>query len=421
MEHPPIVKASDLIQAQIKNKIPEPNIKRGIKRDHLQQQSMESFVFPTTITSVTKNEECATKKPKTENTDSDMEISSDDEVHVIESNNIDEPHKRLSQCILEDLYPDQQTPSIYEPKFMEQLYCQHTSTNIQLPKIVMASDLLKSNHESSSTYESSKNSLNVKSDFLGMNNMPPTIQDQKILLTTINTCPNSIKLNENGFSHIQPKTNKPKISERNVSEIFKEISEILTMSKPENDKNLTVQQNELPIQQKQKDIKRSIGHKLLVHKNVEKSTTKKMSSLFGEDSDDESKTALVDVKKKSLGVRLGMSTNVNNTTKTNKNLHESMRINKNKTEDPINKQKKFELSDLVVKLLNPYYKSSLFKTKELFKFMAREIVHKLLESTSHPGKLIYYNMQVTGYILNMGGWILIKGKLYILSLGLIIL
>lgn len=405
MELPPIITASDLIQAQIKNKIPEPKIKRGIKRDHLQQQSMKSFVVPTTITSVTENEDCATKKPKIENTDSDMEISSDDEVHVIESNNIDEPPKLLSQCLLEDLYPDQQTPSIFEPKFMEQFYYQTTSTNIQVPKIVVASDLLKSNHESSSTsYESSKNSLNVKSDFLGMNNMPPAIQDQKILLTTNNTCPNSIKMNENGFSHIQPKTIKPQISVRNVSEIFKEISEILTTSKPENNKNLTVQQNELPIQQKQKDIKRSsIEHKLPVHKNVEKSTTKKMSSLFGEDSDDESKTTLVDVKKKSLGVRLGMSTNVNNTTKINKNSHESMKINKNKTEGPINKQKKFKLSDLVVKLLNPYYKNSLFKTKELFKFMAREIVHKLLESTSHPGKLIYYNMQVIGYTLNMGG------------------
>jgi len=113
-----------------------------------------------------------------------------------------------------------------------------------------------------------------------------------------------------------------------------------------------------------------------------------LNNLFGEDSDDESKLAVVDVKKKSLGVRLGMSSNVNITIKTNKNSQESMKINKNKTEDPNNKQKKFELSNLVVKLLNPYYKNNLFKTKELFKFMARQIVHKLLESTSHPGKLM---------------------------------
>jgi len=91
-----------------------------------------------------------------------------------------------------------------------------------------------------------------------------------------------------------------------------------------------------------------------------------------------------------------MSTNVNNTFKANKNSQDTMKTNKNKTEDPNNKQKKFELSNLVVKLLNPYYKNNLFKTKELFKFMARQIVHKLLESTSHPGKLIYYNIQVSG-------------------------
>lgn len=398
IELPPIISASDLIQAQIKDKTPEPKIKRGIKRDHLQQQSITSFVFPTSTTSVTVNEECATKKPRIENTDSDMEISSDDEVHIIESTNIDEPPKLLSQALLEDLYPDQQTTSIFEPKFMEQFYYQTTSTNIQVPKIVMASDLLKSNHESSSTYDSSKNSLNVKSDFLAMNNMPPTIQDQKILLAPNNTCPNNVKMNENGLSHIQSITVKPQISEKNVSEIFKEISDILTTSKPENDKKCTVQLNELQMQQKQKDIRRSsIEHRLPVHRNVEISTAKKMSNLFGEESDNESKTALVDVKKKSLGVRLGMSTNVNKTSKTYKKSQDSMKINKNKTEDPNYKQKKFELSNLVVKLLNPYYKNNLFKTKELFKFIARQIVHKLLESTSHPGKLIYYNMQVTGY------------------------
>lgn len=384
IELPPIITASDLIQAQIKNKMPEPKIKRGIKRDHLQQQSIKSFIFPTTTTSVIENEECATKKPRIENTDSDMEISSDDEVHIIESTNIDEPPKLLTQALLEDLHPDQQTTCLFEPKPMEPLYYQTTSTNIQVPKIVMASNLLKSDHESGSTYDSSKNLLNVKSDYLSMNNMPPTVQDQKIILTPNNTCSNSIKNNENGLTLVQSKFIKSQISEKNVSEMFKEISEILSS---ENEKNLVLQLNKFPMQQKQKDIKQpSVEHRLPIHQNVEISATKSMSSLFGEDSDDESKTTLVDIKKKSLGVRLGMSTNINNTIKTNKNSQESMKTNKNKTEDPNNKQKKFELSNLVVKLLNPYYKNNLFKTKELFKFMARQIVHKLLESTSHPGK-----------------------------------
>jgi len=393
IELPPIVTASDLIQAQIKDKMPEPKIKRGIKRDHLQQQSIKSFISSTTTTSVTENEECATKKPRIENTDSDMEISSDDEVHIIESTNIDEPPKLLTQSLLEDLYPDPHTSCLFEPKSMEPLYYQTTSTNIQVPKIVMASNLLKSDHESGSTYDSSKNLLNVNSDYPTMNNIPPTIKDQTIILTPNSSCPITIKNNENGVSHVS-KSNfiKSQISEKNVSEMFKEISEILSS---ENEKIL--QLNKFSMQQKQKDIKQpSIEHRLPVHQNVEISAAKNMSSLFGEDSDDESKIALVDVKKKSLGVRIGMSTNVNNTIKTNKNSQESTKTNKNKTEDPNNKQKKFELSNLVVKLLNPYYKNNLFKTKELFKFMARQIVHKLLESTSHPGKLICYNMQLSG-------------------------
>jgi len=254
----------------------------------------------------------------------------------------------------------------------------------------MASNLLKSNHESSSAYEPSKDLLNIKNDYLAMNNMPPTIQDQKILVTPNNTCPNSIKMNENGLSHVQSKIIKP--SEKNVSEIFKEISEILITSDKE--KKLSLQLNELPIQQKQKDIKRtSIEHSLPVQQNVEIPAAKNTSSFFVEDSDDESKIALVDVKKKSLGVRIGMSKNGNNSFKANKNSHDSMKTNRHKTEDPNNKQKKFELSNLVVKLLNPSYKNNVFRTKELFKFMARQIVHKLLESTSHPGKLIYYSMQ----------------------------
>uniref|UniRef100_A0A2S2P906 DNA 3'-5' helicase n=1 Tax=Schizaphis graminum TaxID=13262 RepID=A0A2S2P906_SCHGA len=399
IELPPIVTASDLIQAQIKNKTPEPKIKRGIKRDHLMQQSMKSFVFSTTSTSVTESEECATKKPRIENTDSDMEISSDDEVHIIESTNINDPKISETPIKVEELYPEQQTNYTafnIEPKFNESYY-QTTSTNIQVPKIIMASNLIKNNQESSSTYDSSKDLLNVESDYLVKNNMPPTKQDQKILITPNNTCSNSTKNIENGVSHIQSKSNKSLIAEKNISDIFKEISEILTPS--ENEKDLTIQNNELLIQQKQNDIKQSsIDHRLHVQQNAEISAIKNMNNLFGEDSDDESKLALVDVKKKSLGVRLGMSSNVNFTNKTNKNSQESMKINKNKTEDPNNKQKKFELSNLVVKLLNPYYKNNLFKTKELFKFMARQIVHKLLESTSHPGKLIYL-MQVKNQMI----------------------
>jgi len=373
--------------------MPEPKIKRGIKRDHLMQQSMKSFVFPTTTTSVTENEESAKKKPRIENTDSDMEISSDDEVHIIESTNINDP-KMNSLLKIEELHPQEQQnyASNIECKFKESLYYQTTSTNIQVPKIVMASDFLKNNHECSSTYEPPKEFLNVESNYLAMINVPPTKQDQTSLFTPNNTCPNNIKNIENGLSHVQSNSNKSQIPEKNVSDIFKEISAILTPSEIE--KNVTMQLNELPIQQKQKDIKRpSIEHRLPVQQNVEISAYKNMNSLFGEESDDESKIALAEVKKKSLGVRLGMSTNVNNTMKINKNSHESMKTNKNKTEDPNNKQKKFELSNMVVKLLNPHYKNNLFKTKEIFKFTARQIVHKLLESTSHPGKLIYLLQQ----------------------------
>lgn len=373
--------------------MPEPKIKRGIKRDHLMQQSIKSFVFPsttTTTTTVSENEECAPKKPRIENTDSDMEISSDDEDHIIESTNINDPNLQ-SPSKIEELHPQEQQnyASNIECKFNEPLYYQTTSTNIQVPKIVMASNLLKNNHESSSVYDSSKDSLFVENDYMAKNVLPPTKQDQNTLHTSNNTtCPNSMKNFENGVSHFQSLSNKSQMTPKKINDIFKEISELITS---DNETNVTIHQNELPIQQNQKDLKRpSIERRLPVQQNVEMSASKSMSGLFGEDSDDESKISLVDVKRKSLGVRLGMPSNVNNTIKMNKNSQESMKTNKTKTEDPNTKQKKFELSNLVVKLLNPYYKNSLFKTKELFKFMARQIVHKLLESTSHPGKLILF-------------------------------
>lgn len=48
---------------------------------------------------------------------------------------------------------------------------------------------------------------------------------------------------------------------------------------------------------------------------------------------------------------------------------------------------KVELSKIIVLFLNPYYEHNVFKSRELFKFMAREIVHKLLTYPVLPGKL----------------------------------
>uniref|UniRef100_A0A2S2QW87 DNA 3'-5' helicase n=1 Tax=Sipha flava TaxID=143950 RepID=A0A2S2QW87_9HEMI len=387
-ELPSIVTASDLIQAQMNNKVPEPKIKRGIKRDHLTQQSMKSFVVPTTNLPTLENEECVTKKPKIANTDSDMEISSDDDVQIIESVDID-VSKNNSSPQIKEFHPLEKRHDVSnnECKFKESSYYQ-TSANMQIPKIVMASNLLKNNYESySSMHNSSKDLINSESEHIGVNNMLPSHQDRTNPHTFNKTCINKInnvQNQENGLLHSQFKSNKSQTSGKKINDIFNELSDILK-SPSENGKKVT-KLNELALNQK--DLKRpSLDHRLSTQHNIEVSSSKSnMNSLFGDDSDDESKI-LFDIKKKSLGVRLGMSSNVNNTFKTSKKIHESTKTIRNKTEDPNNKQKKFELSNLVVSLLNPYYKNSLFKTKELFKFMAREIVHKLLESTSHPGKL----------------------------------
>lgn len=377
IELPPIIKASDLIKPQVENKIPDPKIKRGIKRDHLTQQSMKSFFSSTTSTSLTENEECITKKPKIANTDSDMEISSDDEVQIIEITNIDDS-KQIGPPKIEEL---QSQEKINDPPNLESVYYQTTSTNIQAPTPVWVSNQLKNNYELYNTAYT--NSFNTESGF-GLNNMPSTHQDRIIFYTANNTCTNSIqnvKSQENGLSYSNSKNNISLTPERNISDILNEVSDILETS-PETKAGT----------KQQKDLKQSVEPGLSVQQNIEVCSSKNsvISSLFGDDSDDESKVSLADGKKKSLGVRLNMSSNVN-ILKKNKKTHEFTKMIKNKTDEQNNKQKKFELSDLVVKLLNPYYKNNLFKTKELFKFMAREIVHKLLESNSYPGKTMYSN------------------------------
>lgn len=360
--------------------MPEPKIKRGIKRDHLTQQSIKSFAVPTTSTLITENDECVMKKSKIGNTDSDMEISSDDEVQIIENINIDD-NKIIFPPIVEDLYLQEKTNDVsnLECNFPKSLNYQETN-NLQRPKIVIASNLLKNNCE---TFDVTKNALNIDSDNIGKDNVLPTYQDRQMFNNCNNTCTNS-KINvideENSSSYCQFKNNIPKSSEEssNVNVIVDFL---------ENGEDSTKQQKELAFNQKQKDLKGpSVEHRLFEQQTFEVALTKSnMYNLFGNDSDDETKIPLIDTKKKSLGVRLGMPSNVN-TIKSNKKSNELIKTMKIKTDDPNNKQKKFELSNLVVKLLNPYYVKKIFMTKELFKFMAREIVHKLLESISHPGK-----------------------------------
>lgn len=386
IELPPIVTASDLIQAHTQNKVPEPKIKRGIKRDHLTQQSIKSFISPNCITTVLENEECKTKKPKIGNTDSDMEISSDDEVQIIDESDLNCPPKIEELHLLER----KNDSSKFDCKFKEASYYNTPSASIQIPKIMTASNLLKINNESSSTYDSSKDSLNVDSEDLIIVNVTSSHQDRTIHTPNNKStnCIHYVSDQENGLLHNQSINNKPQTSEKSENDIFKEVDEIL-LTPSENGKNVAILQNEHFLNQNQKDLKRpSVENTSSVQQTYTEVSSSKsyINSLFGENSDDEGKISLNDVKKKSLGVRLGMSSNVNNTLKTSKKFIEPIKTIKSKTEDPNNKQKKFELSNLVVKLLNPYYKNNIFKTKELFKFMAREIVHKLLESTSHPGK-----------------------------------
>lgn len=361
----------------MKNKIPEPKIKRGVKRDHLTQQTMKSFVS-TMYTPIPENEESVIKKPKIENSGSDMEISSDDDVQIIETGNINDSNNCLPK--IEELHSPEKKCNASN---LEPLYYQTTSRNIQPPKLVFSSNLFINNNAScNSTCDSlsSNNILNVP------NNLPPThLQDNQILHKSNNTSTNSINNVidlENNLSHVQPK-NISQTNEKSYTDIFNEVTQIVDSSS-EDEQNEIKPQNVLPAIRKQNDLKRLSAEKRLPtsQNNEVPSSKSNMNSLFGDDSDDESKIPLVDVKKKSLGIRPGLSLNV--TSKTDKKSLESLSTIKNKTEDQ-NKQKKFELSNLVVSLLNPYYKNN-FKTKELFKFMARKIVHKLLESMSNPGK-----------------------------------
>lgn len=370
---PPIVTASDLIQAQVNNKIREPKTKKGIKRDHLTQQSMTSFVVSSTNIPTTENEECVKKKPKIGNTDSDMEISSDDDVQIIENNNIDNSQYN-GQTIIIDESPTQDEPN------EEDSYCQTTSANAQ------RSNLYINNNESYSPTNdpSSNDAIDVESDYIVTNNISHTYQDRPINQASNNICTNSITYVTNQENDILHSHHTFQSQDKEVNDIFNDLSDILETTS-DNEKNLIKKQNELSFIQIQKDLKQpSVDHRL--QKNIEVPSS---NNLYGEDSDDDCRIIEEDVKKKSLGVRLGLPSNINNAFKIKTKYQEPIKTIKNKTEDPNNKQKKFELSELVVNVLNPYYKSNVFKTKELFKFMARKIVHKLLESTSHPGKLMY--------------------------------
>jgi len=53
-------------------------------------------------------------------------------------------------------------------------------------------------------------------------------------------------------------------------------------------------------------------------------------------------------------------------------------------------ERKSQFSVVVVNELNPYYKRDVFATVELFRFMARTIVHRLMDSTLRPGKSAYW-------------------------------
>lgn len=365
---------------QVNNRIPEPKLKRGIKRDHLTQQSIKSFAIPTTST-ITENDECVMKKPKIGNTDSDMEISSDDEVQIIEDSNIDDS-KIIFPPIVEELFLQKKINEVSNLKCNSSKSFNYQETNnFQRPKIVIASNLLKNNCES---FDVTKNALNIDNDSIVKDNVSSTYQDKQNNFNNTYTNSKINVIDEDNNSYCQFKNNTPKHSEEptNVNVIVDLLENGMDSTK----------QKELPCNQKQKDLKGpSVEHKLSELQTFEVSLTKNnLYNIFGNDSDDETKIPLIDAKKKSLGVRLGIPSNVN-TFKTNKKSNEIIKT-KIKTDDPNNKQKKFELSNLVVKLLNPYYVKKIFMTKELFKFMAREIVHKLLESISHPGK--YTNIKI---------------------------
>lgn len=364
---------------------------------------MTSFLSPNiantttnTITnmtsSVVENYECAPKKKKLKNTDSDMEISSDDEIQIIDDDIVDDS-KHKCPPMKEELGEKNVTPNFNS-------FNQTMSTNVvQRPKIVVASNLF-TNKPFNPTIDSSEDLLSIESDHTTniTNNIPlcvPSIHQENKNISTSSIINSSSMDNVNNQEQILPafesKTVKPKKCEKSVADIFNELSAVVDISSDFEKTTATTPHNGPPSNLKQKDAKQPfIEPTLSVHQNIEESPSKSnMHCLFGDDSDDDIKISLVDVKKKSLGVRLGMPSSLSNALKTNK-LHEPIKTIKNKTEDPNNKQKKFELSNLVVQLLNPYYKNNVFKSKELFKFLAREIVHKLLESTSNPGNSILF-------------------------------
>lgn len=398
----------------MKNKTPEPKIKKGIRHDNLTQKSIKSFVVSTATSQQSENKEHIAKKPKIVNSPSDMEISSDDEVQIIENSNENSCLSNMNQLNSQDKNYNLSNIGFNVKESLNQT----TSTNKQVAQIVMASKLFTNNYES---YDSSLDPLSVKnSGNVIVNNMPieqelnlfkPTkcrteedllsnksgdlnrTEEEPLYYKPTDMCRKYLKIiqnDENGLSLNKSDNNQFQSEKiKSAHDLFKELTEMLEVSS-NTGRSTTKQHNELPTKQMQNKFKKSlINRKSSVQQNTEESSSKtNMNTLFGDDSDDDSKIPPVGTKKKSLGVRLGISSNLNNT-KTNKTLHEFIKTNKNKTEEPNYKQKKFELSNTVIKLLNPYYKNNAFKSKELFKVLARNIVHKLMESTSHPGKNIF--------------------------------
>ncbi|XP_050532250.1 ATP-dependent DNA helicase Q5-like [Daktulosphaira vitifoliae] len=375
---PAIVTAKELIQIHVDNKAIEPKIKRGIKRDYLTQQSMKSFVFPTNkinskdyITNENSNE-CVKKRSKLDST-SDMEISTDDEVKVIET-----PLSIIEAGNLND-FNKSVSINNNEKKITE--LSRSSLSNFVKKKdfeITTASNLLKNDTKLQNNikvilnHQVEKKKLNCNDskkndDIIYAKNSLNDLKNQK----------NSSKLILSPKLSKNTKANDKEKKTTSVNEIFDQLSEILKSPIEKNNKNTLREEEIQNDNQKQSPVNKI----LCIETDTITPFKSNMASLFGEDSDDDIRMPVIDQKKKSLGIRIGVPLGITDKKKNNK-----LKIASSKSINPKEKQKKFELSNAVVKYLNPYYKNNLFKNKELFKFTAREVVHKLLESTNDPGK-----------------------------------
>ncbi|XP_050435880.1 ATP-dependent DNA helicase Q5 isoform X2 [Adelges cooleyi] len=372
---PPIITASDLVQTHVNNKKSDPIVKRGIKRDYLTQQSMKSFVFPCDKSkdSNQESDECVTKKAKYEtNTTSDMDISSDDEVQIIET--------PIDIIEIKDSSDDFDNKESCNEKSLDScdknnIDCNVSSSNEHpVLKITMASDLLKKANKKKRTKSRFDVCSDTKSKSSRSVKKSPLIFDSEKTLT-------------NNFNLIQcsDKTtvNDKKLSKSNdLNVILDQLAEIIEPLTEKKECNSSKRKEATTTELKCDDYKRPAVESRLSDQSETCSTPFKsnMTSLFGDDSDNDN-VLVVDTKKKSLGIRLGVS-NSNN----EKRRQDCKPKNDSKLLDAKQKQKKFELSTKVITLLNPYYKQKLFKNRELFKFTAREIVHKLMDASNNPAE-----------------------------------